>query len=227
MPELTAYPGCRLVLSLEINKFCFTIWYERINLLPVPFPAKTSPDAIVQSAAELIQTNGLAALSMRTLAARLGVRASSLYRHFPDRSSIERTLANRAAEQLLDCLQLSIQGSTGEKAVVIAARAYLEYASTQESFYDVLMQVGPPQNGQSAETKGIWDFFIRLVSTATEFDGDVAGAAALWSLLHGFAVLSRSGQMGELNPRMTFARGTQALIRGLSVAGAEAVTSAS
>jgi AcrR family transcriptional regulator len=193
----------------------------------VPFPAKTSPDAIVQAAAELIQTNGLASLSMRTLAARLGVRASSLYRHFPDRCSIERTVAKRAAEQLLDCLKLSIQGVTGEKALLIASRAYLDYASTQQSFYDVLMQDCFPVTGQSVATQGVWEFLVALVSAATQFDQDASGAAALWSYLHGFAVLSRSTQLGDMNPRMTFARGAQALVRGLSVADAEAVTAAS
>ena len=193
----------------------------------MPFPAKTSPDAIVQAAAELIQTNGLASLSMRTLAARLGVRASSLYRHFPDRSSIERTVATRAAEQLLDCLKLSIQGRTGETAVLVASRAYLDYASTQKAFYDLLMQDYFPASGLSTAPQYIWEFFVNLLSTAGQIDQDVSGAAALWSFLHGYVVLSRSAQLGESNPRVGFARGAQALVRGLSIKDAEAFTAAS
>ena len=164
---------------------------------------------------------------MRTLAARLGVRASSLYRHFPDRSSIERTLAVRAADQLLDSMRHAVHGQSGEKAVFSAARAYLEYAVNEASFYDILMQPWPAATPASETTKEIWEFFVTLVSDTTHFKEDVSGAAALWSFVHGFSVLSRSNQVGELAPRLAFARGTQALVRGLSVADAEAVRSQS
>ena len=193
----------------------------------MPFPAKTSTDAIIQSAGDLIRADGLAALSMRTLAARLGVRASSLYRHFPDRSSIEETLANRAAEDLLRSMQQSVHGRTGERALFSAARAYMDYASAEKSFYDILMQLGLPKKTQSEAMRQIWEFFVELVSATTHFPEDVSGAAALWSFLHGFSILSRSGRLGEIAPRLTFARGTQALVRGLSVADADVARSQS
>jgi AcrR family transcriptional regulator len=191
----------------------------------VPFPAKTSTDAIIQAAADLIRTQGLAALSMRTLAARLDVRASSLYRHFPDRSSIERALANRAGEQLLSAMQRNVLGQTGERALFSAARAYMDYATAESSFYDILMQPELASEPEFEMSKRIWEFFVALVSQTTQFSNDVAGAAALWSFLHGFASLSRAGQLPEGAAKVTFTRGAQALVRGLSVAHAEAVRS--
>jgi AcrR family transcriptional regulator len=162
---------------------------------------------------------------MRTLAARLGLCASSLYRHFPDRSSIERSLANRAADQLLDCMKSAVKDATGDTALLHAAGAYLLYASSEVSFYDVLMRAGLPIEGHSDATKGIWDLFVTLVSSATGFEPDESGAAALWSFLHGFAILSRTGQFGQINQAQTSARGTLALVRGLSLANADAFAS--
>jgi AcrR family transcriptional regulator len=162
---------------------------------------------------------------MRTLASRLGVRASSLYRHFPDRSSIEKTLAARAGEQLLDCLQQAVQGLEGERALFAAARAYLDYASSESSFYDILMQCPLPVKPPSEATAHIWEFLVQQVSATTQLGDDVSGAAAFWSFLHGFTILSRAGQLGETTPRLTFARGAQALVRGLSVPDAEAARS--
>jgi AcrR family transcriptional regulator len=159
---------------------------------------------------------------MRTLAARLGVRASSLYRHFPDRSAIEQSLAARAGEQLLDCMQQSIHGATGERALSAAARAYLDYATSETAFYDILMQPVAHLDQPADSTKRIWKFFVQLVSDITQLNEDTAGAAALWSFLHGFTVLSRAGQFGDAAPKLTFARGTQALVRGLSTPEAEA-----
>ena len=171
-------------------------------------------------------------MSMRTLAARLGVRASSLYRHFPDRSSIEKALAIRAADQLLERMHQSVSGLSGERAVFAASRAYLDYATGDGAFYDIMMQsvviAVPTETPVVHESsKQLWDFFLSLISDATKLGDDADGAAALWSFLHGFAVLSRSGQLGETPSKLSFARGTQALVRGLSVADAEAVRATS
>jgi AcrR family transcriptional regulator len=193
----------------------------------VPFPAKTNTDAILASATDIISSGGLSSLSMRTLAGRLGVRASSLYRHFPDRASIEKALANRASEQLLLRMRQTVEGLQGERAVFAAARAYLDFATSESPFYDMMMESVAADSQSFESTKQIWDFFVRLISNTTNLGDDTAGAAAFWSFLHGFTVLARSGQLGESSAKLTFARGTQALVRGLSVPDAEAVRSPS
>jgi len=164
---------------------------------------------------------------MRTLAGRLGVRASSLYRHFPDRSSIENALAVRAASQLLELMRQSVQGLSGERAVLAASRAYLDYALSEPAFYDLMMQSISSLPEPSESTKQLWDFLLRLISDATQRGQDAAGAAALWSLLHGFTVLLKTGQIHETASKPAFTRAVQSLVRGLSVAEAEAAGSPS
>lgn len=164
---------------------------------------------------------------MRTLAGRLGVRASSLYRHFPDRSSIEKALAVRAANQLLERMRQSVQGLSGERAVYAASRAYLDYAVSESAFYDLVMQSISALPESSESTKQLSGFLLRLTSDATRQGEDTAGASALWSFLHGFTVLVRAGQISENANKLAFTRGVQSLIRGLSVAGAEAAGSPS
>jgi len=167
----------------------------------------------------------MSSLSMRTLAGRLGVRASSLYRHFPDRSSIEKALAVRAANQLLERMRQSVQGLSGERAVFSAARTYLDYAISEPAFYDLMMQSvsSPPEASESIKELG--EFLLKLISAATQRGDDTAGSAALWSFLHGFTVLARAGQIGESSSKLAFTRGVQSLVRGLCVAEAEAASS--
>jgi AcrR family transcriptional regulator len=193
----------------------------------VPFPAKTNTDAILASATDILKTGGISSLSMRTLAARLGVRASSLYRHFPDRSSIEKTMAVHAEDQLLERMRQTVDGLRGEPALLAAARAYLDYATSESAFYDLIMQSIGSAPRASAAANQISDFLLRLLSDATQLGDDPAGAAALWSFLHGFTVLLRAGQISEAASKLAFARGTQSLLRGLSVAAAEAAGSPS
>jgi TetR/AcrR family tetracycline transcriptional repressor len=58
-------------------------------------PAQVSKDQIISEAIELIDAEGLHALTMRALGARLGVAAMSLYRHLPGRDAVLSAVVNR------------------------------------------------------------------------------------------------------------------------------------
>jgi AcrR family transcriptional regulator len=59
-----------------------------------------STERIRDAALELIDTEGLAALSMRNLAGRLGVRAASLYSHFANKDAVLDAVANLLTRQV-------------------------------------------------------------------------------------------------------------------------------
>jgi TetR/AcrR family tetracycline transcriptional repressor len=58
-------------------------------------PAQLSVERIVTAAVELVDAEGLDALTMRALGERLGVAAMSLYRHLPNREAVLATVVNR------------------------------------------------------------------------------------------------------------------------------------
>jgi AcrR family transcriptional regulator len=60
-----------------------------------------SPERIVEAAIELIDREGLEALSMRHLGAALGVEAMSLYRHFPSKAVLLEAVVARLLADLL------------------------------------------------------------------------------------------------------------------------------
>ncbi|MGZ4436079.1 MAG: TetR/AcrR family transcriptional regulator [Nocardioides sp.] len=57
-------------------------------------------DLIRDTALRLIDTDGLAALSMRRLAQELGVQAASLYSHYPTKDDVLDAVANLLTEQV-------------------------------------------------------------------------------------------------------------------------------
>ena len=61
--------------------------------------------AIVAAAGELLDEEGPDALTMRRLAERTGLKASSLYRHLPGKGSIEAALIVEALEDAADALR--------------------------------------------------------------------------------------------------------------------------
>ena len=60
-----------------------------------PTTPRLSPDRIRDTALEIIDEHGLAALSMRLLADTLSVRPSSLYGHFSTKDDVLDAVANR------------------------------------------------------------------------------------------------------------------------------------
>jgi AcrR family transcriptional regulator len=63
-------------------------------------PAKLSRESILSAALELLDREGADALTMRRLAAQLGVEAMSLYRHVADRAALLEGLADRLAAEI-------------------------------------------------------------------------------------------------------------------------------
>ena len=59
-----------------------------------------SPNVIRDAALALIDAEGLAALSMRRLAAELGVKAASLYSHVPGKDAVLDAIANMLASRV-------------------------------------------------------------------------------------------------------------------------------
>jgi AcrR family transcriptional regulator len=180
----------------------------------MPYPSKTSPDAVVQAALELLETHGHAALSMRLLAQALDLKAPSLYRHFRDKDALEAAMVAEGAKRLLQRLQEAVQERGSQRELTAVATAYLTFAHDYPELYALLMRrLQPPTPKTPA--KNLWNFLLEVVSELTQQPDDTAAAVALWSFLHGYASLEHSGMFGDSGPRGALTLGLRALQHGL------------
>jgi AcrR family transcriptional regulator len=178
----------------------------------MPYPSKTNPDAILETALEILERDGPDALSMRNLADALEIKAPSLYRHFADRSALEDAIADEGARLLRDALE-EVSGSTNPtEAVQSAANAHLEFARSRPALYNLLTTRPQPSTGNA---KALWNVVLRLIGGVTGNLDDTAGAVALWSFLHGYASLERAGLFGPSGDQGGFDAGLTAIIEGL------------
>lgn len=180
----------------------------------MPFPAKTEPLAILTAALNIIENSGWQALSMRTIAAALGVRASSLYRHFADRAAIESALGALATKTLLLRMETAAGRLDGPARLRAIALAYLSFAHDNGALYQLI--TGPNQASDSQpESKAIWNLILNAIARCSHTKRDHTPAAVvLWSFLHGYVSLAGAGNFGASGPKRALEKGLVAIIKG-------------
>ncbi|GAA5500776.1 hypothetical protein Dxin01_00501 [Deinococcus xinjiangensis] len=187
----------------------------------MPYPAKLSAEPILDAAQQLLETEGLDALSMRSLAQRLGVRPSSLYRHFESREVLLRALGDRAALALRDALQAAALGLEPRPALYAAAQTYLSYARTHPHIYALLLTKGdelPPEQLALSAGKKLWETLLALVGALSGHPDDTDHTVAFWTFLHGFASLERSGTFGKSGPKGGLEVGLESILGHMEAA---------
>uniref|UniRef100_UPI0034DFA0FF TetR/AcrR family transcriptional regulator n=1 Tax=Streptomyces flavofungini TaxID=68200 RepID=UPI0034DFA0FF len=80
---------------------------------------------IVGAARELLEESGAEKLTMRSLADRLGIKAPSLYKHFPDKAAVEVELIAQMLDEFATVSEAAEARSPGSlDALTDAYRAY-------------------------------------------------------------------------------------------------------
>jgi len=146
--------------------------------------------ALLQAAGEILEKEGVAALSLREAARRAGVSHSAPYRHFPDRDSLLAALAVEGFSLLQDAITKRPEGDRGV--------AYVEFALIHPQRFR-LMFGGQLRLGDYPELQAAGEGNYRNLQKAFESLGSDAplAAAAAWSLVHGLANLILDGHFAQ------------------------------
>ena len=78
----------------------------------MPAPSKTSADAIVDAGRRILEADGLASLTLQSVAQAVGVRAPSLYKRIDGRGDLVRRIGIAVANDLGDVVEAA--ATTGE-----------------------------------------------------------------------------------------------------------------
>jgi AcrR family transcriptional regulator len=119
---------------------------------------------------------------MRRLGEALGIRAPSLYKHFPDKAAVEAALLDAGFREAGAALAAAPR--PGAEPVAAFAAAYRAFAVAHPHLYR-LMIAGPLPRERL--TPGVEQAAAAPLLRAT--GGDLARARALWGLAHGLATL--------------------------------------
>lgn len=166
------------------------------------------PEALLRAAAQLIEQDGPAALSLREVARLAGVSHGAPAHHFTDKAGLLTALAVQGYE--LFTLALShardAAGSDPMERFAATGRAYVLFAASHRAHFEVmfrpeLVRAGDPSLAQAAAAAyGVLTGVIAEAQAsgyAAGMDPEVLATTA-WSTAHGLATLWLAGNLRGL-----------------------------
>ena len=188
----------------------------------------TSKARIIKAAKAIHASAGEDRLSMRRIAARLGVTAPAIYHHFVNRNAILEAISDEGFERLVGRVERRSRGHGPVQQCLDTLVSYREFALDEPHVFAVMFLARRPRARQfpddfAARRSAAFSLLEDQVSAAMnagELRKDAANEVALtlWAHAHGLVLLQRSGRFGGglASYRRAFDRSLRRLIRGLA-----------
>ena len=159
-------------------------------------------DRLVAAGAELVASEGGAAVSLREIARRAGVSHGAPRRYFPTHLELLSAIARRGFADLDARLREAAAASAEDPRARLEAlsRAYLEFAASNRGMYELMFRHDLLRSGRLGLREVSLPLF-RMVAglvgaaRAGEPAAPEVTAAALWASLHGIAQLWQWGSL--------------------------------
>jgi len=157
--------------------------------------------ALIAEGLRLLATRDADALSLREVARGVGVSATSVYRHFPDKEALMTALAGEGLKQL-GAEQAAASAAAGGGAAGFAAtgRAYVRFAINHPALFRLIF-ASPALGPDCAPAQlGTTQAGALLLANAVRVAGQDGGEAQVraiqaWAMVHGLAMLMLDGQI--------------------------------
>jgi AcrR family transcriptional regulator len=172
-------------------------------------------EAVVSAAAQLADTDGLAAVTIARLAQGLGVQPPSLYAHVGGLDDLRQRIGDRGRGELATALGAAAAGRSRRDALEAVAHAYRAYAREHPGRYAALQR--PPVPGREDDAQAAVDV-VAAVLRGYGLEGEAAihAVRTIRAALHGFASLEAEGGFGlPLSVDASFERMVAVLHQGL------------
>ena len=155
--------------------------------------------ALIDAGLELLRTRDAADLALREVARAVGVSATAVYRHFPDKGALLAALATEGLARLAaDQRRASETAGGGVAGFGATGAAYVRFARDNPALFRLIFSGGKPATGEPDDAYT----FLRENAAAAAGQGADATVVAIqaWSLAHGLAMLMLDGQVSVDDP---------------------------
>ncbi len=178
-------------------------------------------EAIIRVAREILAAEGMAGLSMRTVADRVGVSATALYHYFDSKQALVTKVVERGFRRFNQYLESAMEGFPAGSFERLAAmgEAYIRFALENEEYYRVIfsLEAGVPRTVEDLPAAGGYHLTRSSVQAAIESgvlrpeDPDLI-THYLWSLAHGLVTLELACRLHTQSCEESLAGGPDAAV---------------
>lgn len=154
--------------------------------------------ALVEEGLRRLELAPAEALSLREVARNVGVSATAVYRHFPDKQALLHALADVAGDRMARAFETAMAAEKSGKAAFDAmGRAYVHFALRNPFLFRLMMSpVVRCEAGDAPDPRG-----MQMLSNALrELSGGKKSSQEqyilrlqAWSIVHGLAMLMLDG----------------------------------
>lgn len=156
--------------------------------------------ALIEEGLKRLETGPAEGLSLRDIARSVGVSATAVYRHFPDKQALLHALADVAGDRMASAFETAMAAEkSGKDAFDAMGRTYVRFA-LRNPFLFKLMMSPEMMSGLSAEGRPRTRGMSMLTSALNELSGgkmsrEMQNIKRLqsWSIVHGLAMLMLDG----------------------------------
>ena len=156
---------------------------------------------ILDAARRQLIEHGYAHFSMRSIAARVGVSATSIYLHFDGKDSLVHALIDEGMESLHAALTRADRPAALPAARLEGLiRAYLDFGCAHPEYYEIMFLLHParmaryPVEKYRRARRNLELFVAALRPFAGRGADPLLATHALWCLLHGTVSLRLAGR---------------------------------
>lgn len=118
----------------------------------MPAPAKTSLDALLVAALEIVEAEGLDSLTISRLAREVGVKGPSLYKYFRDRKDLLRAVEERLFAEVTERF-IAADHADPRTALRQMCFAYRAFALERPRCYSILFALNELDTPQANEVR--------------------------------------------------------------------------
>lgn len=159
--------------------------------------------ALIEEGLALLDTRAPEDVSLREIARNVGVSATAVYRHFPDKAALLTALCDVGGQRMAEAFRAAMDSAADtQDAFKAMGRAYVKFALANPSVFRLMMTRAAPGGDRSDGPSATDEPFGMLSDTlnallppdASRADRKMRRLQA-WSLVHGLAMLILDNQV--------------------------------
>ena len=153
--------------------------------------------ALVECGLRLLQSRTADDLSLRELSREVGVSATAIYRHFPDKQALMAALAHEGVERLArEQREASARAGGGRAGFLASGLSYVRFAAANPALFKLIFSCAQTEDpldasidSVSSAMQGLRRDIEKLMPAAMPDAARKAAALHAWALVHGLAQL--------------------------------------